>query len=283
MKHISVIDSHIHLWDLGKLTYPWLNNVPKIKKTFLLNDYDNATFGYDIEKMVFVQAECRPSQFLEEANWVSTIAESDPRLSAIVPWAPLHTGNAVAAVLEKFAKNPRIKGVRQIIQSEEDLIFCLRPDFIQGVKLLGKNNLHFELTIDPEHFPAVIKLIEYCPGTRFILDHIGNPNIAKKQIEPWKTYLKAFAESGPHYCKYSNFVCNADMEHWQIEDLRPYSEAVIETFGPEKLIWGSDWPNALRASSWSRWFKTAIELTKELSEQDREAVFRTNAIEFYKL
>lgn len=236
MEHLAVIDAHIHLWDLGKLTYPWLETFTKINKSFLLADYDKATAGYNVEKMVFVQAECRPSQFLEEVNWVSAIADKDPRLAAIVPWAPLHTGNAITEVLEGFTQNDRIKGVRQIIQSEGDPNFCLRPDFVQGVRLLGENDLHFELTIDPENFPAVLKLVESCPETRFILDHIGNPNIAKYQMEPWKTYLKAFAESGTHYCKFSNFVCNADLKHWSLEDLKPYAEAVLEIFDPERLI-----------------------------------------------
>lgn len=283
MEQLAVIDAHIHLWDLGKLTYPWLNDHPKINRNFLIKDYDKASAGHTVEKMVFVQAECSPSQFLDEVNWVSSIADTDSRLAAIVPWAPLHTGNAVNEVLEKYVDNKWIKGVRRLIQPEQDPDFCLRPDFVKGVRLLGEKNLHFEITIDPIHFPAVIKLIGLCPNTRFVLDHIGNPNIAKNQIEPWKTYVKAFAESGPHYCKFSNLVCNADLEHWNIEDLKPYAQAIIESFGPERMIWASDWPHALRASTWSRWFETTMELTKDFNEQERMAFFRTNAIRFYKL
>lgn len=283
MKNLSIVDAHVHLWDLQHLDYPWLNPFPKINRSFLLPEYDIATAGQSVDKMVFVQAECSPSQFLEEVKWVQTLAEKDARLAGIVPWAPLHTGNAVTEILEEFAKNPKIKGVRQLIQPEKDLNFCLHPDFIQGVKLLGKNNLHFELTIGPEHFPAVLKLVEHCPDTRFILDHIGNPNIAEKQFQTWIEYLKAFADSGPHYCKFSNLVCNADLNQWQVEDLKPYSDAVIDTFGSERIIWGSDWPHALRAASWSRWFETAIALTNGLSETECNGIFKTNAIRFYNL
>ena len=283
MEHFPIIDAHIHLWDLGKLTYPWLNTLPEINRDFFIKDYDKAIVGHPVEKVIFVQAECLSSQFRDEVSWVSAIADKDPKISAIIPWAPLHTGSVVAEVLEEFTNNPKIKGVRQIIQSEADPHFCLRPDFVEGVRLLGKNNLHFELTIAPEHFPAVLELVERCPETRFILDHIGNPNIAKSELEPWKAYLKAFADSGPHYCKFSNLVCNADLNHWTLNDLKPYSESVIEIFGPERLIWGSDWPHALRASSWTRWFNTAMELTKKLGQDEREAIFRTNAIDFYKL
>lgn len=283
MKDISVVDAHIHLWDVEHLNYPWLTRFPKINQSFSLADYDRAIEDRPIEKMIFVQAECEPSQFLEEVIWIQALADKDARLAGIVPWAPIHTGGAVSEVLEEFAKDARIKGVRQLIQPETDINFCLRPTFVEGVKLLGKNNLHFELTIDPIHFPAVLRLVEQCPDTRFILDHIGNPNILEKQLYPWKEYLKAFADSGPHYCKFSNFICNADLDHWQIEDLKPYSEAVIESFGPQRLIWGSDWPHALRAASWSRWFETAIELTRGLSDQNCQAIFRNNAIQFYNL
>ncbi|SOE23197.1 L-fuconolactonase [Spirosomataceae bacterium TFI 002] len=283
MKNLSIVDAHIHLWDLEHLDYQWLNSFPEINRSFSLADYDLATAGQAIEKMIFVQAECKPSQFLEEIKWVEAIAEKDERLTGIIPWAPLHTGNAITEVLEGFAMNPKIKGVRQLIQTENDLNFCQKPDFINGVNLLGKNNLHFELTIDPKHFPSVLKLVEQCPDTRFILDHIGNPNMLTKQLQPWKEYLKAFADSGPHYCKFSNLVCNADLNNWNIDDLKPYSEAVIDTFGSEKLIWGSDWPHALRAASWSKWFETAIALTTGLTENECNGIFKTNAIAFYNI
>ena len=283
MKKLSIIDAHIHLWDLKLLAYPWLDQFPNINRTFSLSDYNKATTEQSIEKMIFVQAECKPSQFLKEVEWVQALSEKDKRLAAIIPWAPLHTGNAVAEVLEKFKQNPKIKGVRQLIQPQEDLNFCIDHDFVQGVRLLGKNNLHFELTIAPKHFPAVLKLIEKCPDTKFILNHIGNPNILKKEIQPWKEHLEAFANSGPHYCKFSNLVCNAHLEHWSIDDLRPYYETVIDVFGSEKLIWGSDWPHALRASSWSKWFKTSVSLTDDLSEKERTKIFKTNAIRFYNI
>ncbi len=283
MENISIVDAHIHLWDLQKLNYPWLKNFPKINRSFLLNNYFKASKGIEVEKMVFVQAECIPSQFMDEVKWIQDLADKNKKLCGIVPWAPIHSGNNVANILEEFKKDQRIKGVRQLIEPEKNTDFCLHPKFVEGVQLLGAYGFHFELTIGPEHFPSVIKLVERCPDTRFILDHIGNPNILKKQLEPWKSHLKQFADSGPHYCKFSNLVCNAELDIWDIEDLRPYTEAVIEIFGPDRLIWGSDWPHALRAASWSKWFQSAIILTNGLSHKDRLAIFRNNAIHFYKL
>ncbi len=211
------------------------------------------------------------------------LADRDPRLQGIVPWAPLEDGDAVAPVLEQMADDPRVKGIRRIIQFEDDPDFCLRPGFVAGVQRLAKLGLHFEVTIAPSHFPSVMRLLDACPDTAFILDHIGNPDIAAGGMEPWRTYLRAFAARGAHRCKLSNLVCNADLERWTIDDLRPYADAVIEAFGPERVIWGSDWPHALRASGYVRWLEVAEALTAQLSQADRHRIFHANAAAFYRL
>ena len=278
---MKIIDAHLHLWDIDRLNYPWLANVPPINRTFLLSDYDEARGDADVEAMVFVQCECRPDQYLEELNWVQLIADSDPRLQAIVPWAPLEDGEAVGEALRAIAADSRVKGVRRIIAYEEDIDFCIRPGFVRGVQLLGEVGLHCELMVWPRNFPNLMKLVEAAPETRFILNHIGCPNIAEGQLQPWKDYLRAFASSGPHPCKFSNLVCNADLENWTIEDLRPFVDAVTEIFGPDRIIWASDWPHALRASSWQRWFETAQALTAGLGGEAQQKIFHDNAKSFY--
>jgi L-fuconolactonase len=283
MLNFPIIDAHIHVWDINHLDYQWLEQFPKLNRTFLLSDYNTAIGNANIEKFIYVQCECHPSQYLEEIKWIERIAKNDQRLAAIIPWAPIHSGKAVINTLESFHSNQKIKGVRQIIQNQAEMDFCLKPQFIEGIKLLGEYNLHFELTISPEQFPSVIKMVEQCPETRFILDHVGNPNILNNEIRPWKDHIKAFSETGNHYCKFSNFVCNADLNNWNIDDLKPYSDHIIETFGPDRLIWGSDWPHALRASSWSKWFDTAIVLTEGLSKEVLKKIFYDNAKTFYNL
>jgi L-fuconolactonase len=282
---VNLIDAHLHVWDLKRLSYPWLAGVPRINRTYLLEDYDIARAGQTVDAMIFVQCECEPTQHVEELRWVQSLADADPRLQGIVPWAPLETGDAVAAELAEMARDPRVKGVRRIIQFEDDPDFCLNPNFIRGVQLLGQHGLHFEITIAPHHFPRVMKVVGACPETRFILDHIGNPDIAAgpSALEPWRTCLREFAASGPHPCKFSNLVCNANLANWTVEDLRPFSEVVIDTFTPDRLIWGSDWPHALRASAYDRWLETAEALTAHLSAADRRKIFHDNAATFYRL
>jgi len=283
MINFPLIDAHIHIWDVNRLEYPWLAGVPAINRTYLLSDYDLARGSYAVEAMVFVQCECKSELHLDELAWVQSVANADPRLQAIVPWAPLETGDAVAGELARIAADSRVRGVRRIIQFEDDIDFCVRPGFIRGVQLLGENDLHCELTIAPPHFPNVLKLMAACPGTRFILDHIGNPGIAAGRLQPWKDFLKEFAATGPHACKFSNLVCNADLAKWIVADLRPFADVVLETFGPDRLVWGSDWPHALRASSWRRWLEAADVLTASLSETDRRKIFHDNAASFYRI
>lgn len=278
-----IIDAHIHLWDLNKLDYPWLANVPCINRNFVLSDYDAARGDQPVEAMVFVQCECLPEQHLMELAWVQSLADSDPRLKAIIPWAPLEDGDAVEEELFKIAGDPRVKGVRRIIEFEEDSDFCVRPGFIRGVQLLGKAGLHCELTIAPAHFSKAMRLVGECPDTRFILDHIGSPPIAGGNLEPWRSSIKEFAASGPHACKFSNLVCNANLERWTVDDLRPFAETVFEAFGPDRLIWGSDWPHALRASEFPRWLETADLLTAGFTDTERKKIFRDNAARFYRL
>jgi L-fuconolactonase len=283
MINTPLIDAHIHLWDLNHLSYPWVDQHPVLNRTFLIKDYDAARSGAEVEAMIFVKCECLPEQHLDELAWVTSIADADPRLKGIVPWAPLEHGDAVGDELAQIAGDSRVKGVRRIIEFEPDPDFCVQPGFMRGVQLLGENGLHCELTIAPEHFPNVMKLVAQAPDTRFILDHVGSPHIVKGELYPWKDTIQAFAESGPHMCKFSNLVCNADLENWTIDDLRPFADTVIEAFGPDRLIWGSDWPHALRASEWTRWLETADALTAHLGEDDRKKIFHDNAVRFYRL
>lgn len=172
--------------------------------------------------------------------------------------------------------------MRRLLFNQPDTI-CEEPDFIRGVQLLGEAGLHFELTITVEQFPQVLKLMEAAPRTRFILDHIGNPDIAGGNLRPWREQLKAFANAGPHPCKFSNLVCNANLDHWTVDDLKPYADVVLETFTPGRVIWAGDWPHVLRASSWKRWLDAANTLTAHLDSKDRRKIFHDNAHEFYRL
>src|SRR5262249_23498513 len=131
MLNFQIVDTHLHLWDPKKLRYPWLDDIPLLNKPYLPDDFKRACSPVQVGKMVFVQCDCIPSQFMDEANWITELAKQDSRIEGIVAWAPLENGDAARADLERLAANPLVKGIRRITQSEPDLEFCLRPDFVK--------------------------------------------------------------------------------------------------------------------------------------------------------
>ncbi|MEX0746032.1 MAG: amidohydrolase family protein [Dehalococcoidia bacterium] len=283
MISFPLIDTHLHVWDLDRLAYPWLDQVPEIKKTFLLDDFDCARDGLAVDGLVFVQCECRLEQHLDELAWVQSLAEGDPRLKGIVPWAPLEQGEAVGAELHRMAEDKRVKGIRRIIQFEADPRFCVQPAFVRGVQLCAEAGLHFELTISPAQMPAVLELVRAAPGTQFMLDHIGNPDIAGGAMEPWHSGIRELAALDNVWCKVSGLATNADLAHWRREQFMPYLEAVVEAFGTERIVYAGDWPHALRAIEYVDWVNVLDWATGDWADADRRKLFRENAIRFYRL
>ena len=283
MPNFPIVDTHLHIWDTNRLRYPWLDGIPLLNKPYVLEDYNQATGPVQVEKMVFLQCECEPSQFMQEAEWVTEQAQIDPRIQGIVPWVPLEQGDAGRVHLEALARNPLIKGVRRIIQFEPDPEFCLRPDFVAGVQALADYGLSFDICIHEGQMANTIKMVQQCPNVQFILDHIGKPQIKNQLMEPWRTEIKQLAGLPNVWCKVSGLVTEADHKHWTPADLRPYIDHVIESFGFDRVIYGGDWPVAFQATKYPRWVSTLEDAVAGASEHEVRALFRDNAIRFYRL
>lgn len=284
MIDFPIVDTHLHLWDTNALRYPWLADIPLLNKPYLLEDFDRATGPVQIEKMVFLQCEVDPAQFMEEARWVTKLAtEQDARIQGIVPWAPLERGDAARADLEALAGNPLIKGIRRIIQFEPDPEFCLRPDFVAGVQALADYNLSFDLCINHHQMANTIKMVQQCLDVRFILDHIGKPDIKAQAFEPWKSEMRQLAQLPNVWCKVSGLVTEADHLHWTPDDLKPYIDHVIECFGFDRVMYGGDWPVAYQAAEYPRWVEALEWAVEGCSENELRKLFRDNAIAFYRL
>ncbi|MCY4538940.1 MAG: amidohydrolase family protein [Chloroflexi bacterium] len=283
MLDFALIDTHLHVWDPGLLRYPWLDDIPILNKAYLLKDYDRACGPVAVEKMVFLQAEVDFAQFQQEADWVDSIAEQDGRLQGIVPWAPLEKGDAARPALEKLSANPRIKGVRRIIQFEPDIEFCLRPDFVAGVQLLPRYGLSFDICISHPQMANTIKMVAQCPDVQFILDHIGKPDIKNKLMDPWRAEIKTLSEFPNVWCKISGLVTEADHQDWTREQLQPYIDHVIACFGFDRVMYGGDWPVAYQATEYPRWVETLAWAVEGCSEEELKKLFRDNALAFYRL
>jgi L-fuconolactonase len=278
-----IVDTHLHLWDPDHLRYPWLKGNELLNRRYLLDEYRQATGPVDVGKMVFLQCECDPAQFLDEAAWVTELAAADPRIQGIVPWAPLELGDAARPALEELARNPLIKGIRRIIQFEPDMDFCLRPDFVRGVQALPDYGFSFDICINHLQLANTIRMVAQCPNVQFILDHIGKPDIRGQVFEPWATQLRELAQFPNVWCKMSGLVTEADHQRWTPADLRPYIQQVIDCFGFERVIYGGDWPVAYQATEYPRWVYTLVDAVAGCTPAQLRQLFRDNAISFYRL
>ena len=251
MLNFPIVDTHLHVWDPGTLDYLLPKDFPPVLiKPYLLEDYNRACDPVQVEKMVFLQADVEFSQFMDEAEWVTSLAEADTRLEGIVPWAPLEKGDGAKPDLEKLADNRLVKGIRRIIEFEDDLEFCLRPDFVAGVRALADYDLSFDISIFHIHMANTIQMVRQCPNVQFILDHIGGPDIKNQVFEPWAQEIKQLSEMPNVWCKISALADNADHENWTKEDLKPYIDHVISCFGFDRVMYGGNWPNSSLATEY---------------------------------
>jgi L-fuconolactonase len=215
---------------------------------------------------------------------VAEAAKSDPRIGGIVASIPLEKGAAAEADLAAFARMPLARGVRRLIQPHvAEPGWCLRPDFLSGVKLLPKHGLPFEICIKHPQMSDAIELVRRCPEVSFILDHIGKPGIEVGIREPWWREIKALAELPNVACKISGVVTEADHKSWAYDQVAPYIERAVECFGFDRVMFGGDWPVCELASDYGNWISTLDRILSKVPRSDLEKLYRTNAIKAYRL
>jgi L-fuconolactonase len=283
MSDLSIVDSHVHLWNPAQLRYEWLDELPALNRAFVPADYVAASATANVSKFIFVECDCNPAQSLAEADWASSLAKAEPRFKGIVAHAPLENGEAVRPDLEKLAGRPLVKGVRRNLQGERDLEFCLQPAFLTGVGLLAHFDFTFDVCVRHEQLRSVAELARHVPQVTFVLDHFGKPAVRGKTFEPWATDLKALAALPNVVCKISGLTTEADWKTWQTADLKLYFEQALECFGFDRILFGSDWPVATLATSYRRWLETVWTFVSRVPATDRAGLFQTNAERIYRV
>jgi len=280
---VEIIDAHHHLWDRGRFGYSWLPEVPAIDRDFLLSDYEAAIAGTGVTSSIHVQADVDEAFSIQETRWILSLADTKGAVvSGVVAWAPVERPD-LDEYLDKLGSHPKLKGIRRLIQGEGDPDFCARPEFVEGVRKLGERGLSFDICVYHHQLPAVLKLVKSAPETAFVLDHIGKPAIADGLREPWKTHMQDLASFDNVSCKLSGLVTEADWESWTAADLQPYCDHVINVFGFDRLMFGSDWPVATLAAVYQRWLEVVEEAVKHASPGERRALFHDTAKRFYRL
>lgn len=283
MPTFPITDTHVHLWDIQRLNYPWLAQVKPLHRNFLPADFRAACGPVQVGKMVFVQCDCVPEQALAEAEWVSGLAKTEPRLSGIVARASLEKGEGAHDDVARLAELPLVKGVRRLIQGEADPEFCVRPDFVRGVQLLHGYGLSFDLCLKHPQLKATIALVRQCPDVAFVVDHIAKPDIKAGRLDPWRADLRELSRMENVWCKLSGMVTEADHAAWTPAQLRPYIEHTVECFGFGRVMFGSDWPVSTLATEYPRWVATLDEVLRGCSADELRQFYVGNAEAFYRL
>jgi L-fuconolactonase len=283
MNALSMVDSHVHLWDPAQLRYPWLDALPPLNRAFLPADFPATTPATSVDKIIFVESGVNPAQSLAETDWISELAKREPRLKGIVAHAPLEKGEAVRAELKALADRPLVRGVRRNLQGERDSAFYLQPEFVAGAGLLAEFKFTFDLCVRHQQLRDVAELVRHAPQTTFVLDHFGKPDVLGKKTEPWAKDLKTLAALPNVVCKISGLTTEAEWKNWRPDDLKFFFERALECFGFNRILFGSDWPVATLATSYQRWVEVVRDFFSFTNEADRTKLFRTNAERIYRV
>ena len=273
------IDAHHHLWRYSALEYEWLDEGMKaLQRDFLPQDLVRELEAAGIDGTVAVQAR----QTMEETRWLLEQADKCPAIRGVVGWAPI-AGENFPEVMEEFEDRPKLKGLRHVIQAEKDDNYILRADFNAGIEAMQDSGLVYDILISERHLPQAIDFVDEYPHQVFVLDHIAKPLIGNGVMEPWAENLRELALRRNVWCKVSGLVTEADWSSWSPATLRPYLDVVVEAFGADRLMAGSDWPVCLVAAQYGQWFEVLREYFAEFSESERDAIFGGTAVDVYGL
>ncbi|GGN34598.1 amidohydrolase family protein [Streptomyces fuscichromogenes] len=274
------VDAHHHVWDLSVRDQDWLSGpeLQPLRRNFTVEDLEPEAAAAGVTRTVLVQTVTVP----EETPEFLLLADTHDLVAGVVGWTDL-TRPDVADELARLGELPGgscLKGIRHQVQGEPDPEWLLRPDVGRGLTALADAGLVYDLIVLARQLPSAVKAAESHPDLTFVLDHLGKPPIASGALEPWATAVRTLAALPNTVCKLSGMVTEADPASWTVDDLRPYAETVLDAFGPDRLMFGSDWPVCVLAGTYAEVFDAAAEL---IAPADRTAVFGTTATRVYGL
>ncbi|MGX1563215.1 amidohydrolase family protein [Streptomyces sp. NPDC055506] len=283
----ALVDAHHHVWDLDIRPQPWLDEPghEPIRHSFSSHALRSAATrqiaGRRLTSTVVVQ--CVAS--VPETRDLLALADSDPLIDAVVGWADL-TSPAIGDVFDDLRAGRAgryLRAVRHVVQGEPDPHWLGRPDVERGLRAVGERGLGYDVLIRSHQLPQAIRLAERLPELPLVLDHADKPPIAGRELADWAQQLRALARYPQVRCKVSGLVTEADHEKWTVDDIRPVWDVLLSAFGPDRLMFGSDWPVCILAGGWNRWAATVEELLDGCSATELHAVLAGTATAFYRL
>lgn len=272
------IDAHQHFWFYNPDRDTWITDeMATIRRDFLPEDLEPVLKANGIDGCVAVQAD----QSVDETMLLVKLAEAYDIIRGVVGWVDLRADDLYDR-LEAFSQFEEIKGFRHIAQAEPD-DFLTRPDVLRGIRQLAAFDFTYDILIYPPQLKAALHLVRNVPDVKFVIDHLAKPRIHEQRINTWSNFMAEIAKSPNVYCKLSGLVTEADWQQWSKKDFFPYLDVVFEHFGPDRLLFGSDWPVCLVAADYTQ-VKTIIEdYVASWGDDVRAKVFGQNAVAFYGL
>jgi L-fuconolactonase len=283
---LAIVDTHQHLWDLTRFRLPWVKQGEPLARSFVPDDYRQATEGLNVTKSVYMEVDLAPEQRQAEADYVIDLCQSGQTamVAAIVCGHPGMGGFARFAT--QFKGSRYVKGLRRVLHVPETPPgTCRTKEFIRDVQLLGNLGLSFDLCMRPSELPDADRLIGECPETRFILDHCGNAKVEErgKERDQWRKDMETIAKRKNVVGKVSGIVASARPGHWGPDDLAPIVNHTLDVFGPDRVLFGGDWPVCTLAATYRQWVEALKAILKERKEEEQKNLFHDNAVRFYGL
>jgi L-fuconolactonase len=280
---MRIVDAHHHVWDLGVRDQDWIAGaaMAPLRRDFLPGDYQSVARANGVAASVVVQTVTVP----EETPELLALAGASDLITGVVGWADL-TAPDIAdriAALKEQPGGARLAGLRHQVQSEPDPDWLTRRDVLRGLAAVARAGLVYDLVVTPAQLGACARAAAAVPDLVFVLDHLGKPPVATGSTEPWARDLRRLAAPPNTAAKLSGLVTEADWRRWQVADLRPYAEVALDAFGPDRLMFGSDWPVCTLAATYPDVLASARDLTAGLSLAECEAIFAGTVTAIYGL
>jgi len=271
------VDTHVHFWEYNQQRDDWMESMPVLQQNYFPAKLISTFQENNIDACVAVQA----SQSEDETTFLIDLANQHPFIKGVVGWIDLQDPN-IEARLNHFSQYPIIKGWRHVVQGEPD-DFLLRPDFHRGIKALQPLGYTYDILIYPHQLKPAIEFVSRFQDQAFVIDHCAKPNIAQHQIQEWKNLMQEMAQAPNVYCKLSGLLTEAKWNEWSDVDFYPYLDVVVDSFGIDRLLFGSDWPVVLVSGGYSKWKNLLENYFSGYSAADKAKIFGENAIRFYHL
>lgn len=279
---MKVIDAHHHLWQLDQFDYSWMNppELEPLRRDRLPGDLKPLLDAAGVDATIVVQTQHN----LAENRWALKLAEQHEFLAGVVGWVDL-ASPACEDQLAEFMHHPKFRGVRHVTQDEPDDDFIIRPDILRGLKVLEKHRVPFDLLFYVKHLRHAVTLGRLLPELPMVIDHLAkpriDPRISPRAMDDWLPHFRAAAACSNIYCKLSGMITEADWHNWKPADLRPYVMAALENFGPERCMFGSDWPVCTLAGTYQQAVEALREALGPISDTERDAIWGGTAMRFY--